>query len=55
MWDKRQDASVKEWPLAMIGNTLRGKESLDPLAVDYSFFQRPSNAGLVEEVWDGEK
>jgi len=54
VWDKRQEAPVKTWPLAMIGNTSRGEESLDPLAVDYSFFQRPSNAYLVEEVWDGE-
>uniref|UniRef100_A0A7C8ZC57 Uncharacterized protein n=1 Tax=Opuntia streptacantha TaxID=393608 RepID=A0A7C8ZC57_OPUST len=27
---------------------------IEPLAVDYSFFQRPNKAFTVEEVWDGE-
>ena len=54
MWVKRQEAPVKEWPLAMIGNNPRGKMSLEPLAVDYSFLQRPSKAFSVEDIWDGE-
>jgi len=54
VWVKMQEAPVKEWHLAMIGNNARGEALLKPLAVDYSFFQRPSKAFSVEEVWDGE-
>jgi len=53
-WVKRQEAPVKEWPLAMLGNNSRGKVLLEPLVVDYSFFQRPSKAFTVDEVKDGE-
>jgi len=53
-WDKEVEASIKKWPLALIENTSRGKESFEPLAVDFSFFQRPCIEYSVEEVWDGE-
>ena len=53
-WDKELEASGKEWPLTMIENTSKGKESIEPLAVDFSFFRRPCNDYSVEEVWDGE-
>jgi len=53
-WDKELEASSKEWPLTMIENTSKGKESIEPLAVDFSFFRRPCTDYSVEEVWDGE-
>ena len=51
--DKEVEASVREWPLALMENTPKGKESYEPLAVDFSFFQRPCTDFSVEEVWDG--
>jgi len=38
----RQEAPVKEWPLAMIGPTSRGEEPLEPLVLNYSFFRNPT-------------
>jgi len=51
--DKEVKGSAKEWSLAMLENTSKGKESYEP-AVDFSFFQRPCTNFSVEEVWDGE-
>ena len=36
----------------MLGNRSRGEVAIEPLAVDYFFFQRPNKA--LTEVWDGE-
>jgi len=38
----------------MLGNRSRGEVTIEPLAVDYSFFQRRNKAFTVEEVWDEE-
>jgi len=40
--------------LALRENTSKGKEPFEPLAVDFSFFQRPCSDFSVNEVWDGE-
>jgi len=45
---------AQKWPVVMLGNIARVEELLEPLVVDYSFFQRPSVAYSVEDVWDGE-
>ena len=38
-----------------MGGCSRVDDSVEPLAVDYSCFNGPSNSYLVEDVWDGEK
>jgi len=53
-WDKEMETSVKRWPVTMGEDITKGKESVEPLAVDFSFFQKPCTNYSVEEVWDGE-
>ena len=45
---KRKEGTVTEWPLATLGNRSRGEVAIEPLAVDYSFFQKPNKALTVE-------
>ena len=54
-WDKERVAFVEGWPVTMEEITTKGKESVEPLAVDFSFFQKPCTNYSAEEVWDGEK
>jgi len=51
--DTTQEHAGHEWPLVPMGSCSRVDDSVEPLAVDYSCFQGPSNSYSEEDVWDG--
>jgi len=51
--DTTQEYARHEWPLVPMGSCSRVDDLVEPLVVDYSCFQGPSNSYSVEDVWDG--
>ena len=51
--DTTQEHARQDWPLVPMGSCSRVADSVEPLVVDYSCFQDPSNSYSVEDVWDG--
>ena len=53
--DTTQELAGHECPLVPMGSCSGVDSSVEPLVVDYSCFNGPSNSYSVEDVWDGEK